>query len=383
MGKSPTITAEKRNLTPVKTYAPITAAAVAGIALFSLTACATNESAAPANAAASSPSSQVRGTIAGAGASSQAKAQEVWISAFQTANPDATVEYDPSGSGAGRESFQQGAVAFAGSDRAFKQEEIATGTFAQCQGSGIVEIPAYLSPIAVIFNLPGVSSLNLDANTIAGIFAGTITRWNDPAIVAQNPGGSLPDLAISPVHRADKSGTTGNFTDYLAAAAPSAWSFGSVEEWPAGLGGEAANQTSGLVDVVTKSPGTIGYADASKAGSLGTVKVKVGDAFVAYSPAGAAAVVDASPLQTGRSSGDLAVKLDRTTTVPGAYPIVLISYLIGCEQYQNPANAEVVKAYFSSVVSEAGQNAASKAAGNAPISAKLRTSAQAAIDSIK
>lgn len=355
------------------------AVAIGGIALLALTSCAANEG----GNSGDQGSSALSGTIAGSGASSQGAAQTAWTAGFQIANSGVTINYSPDGSGAGRESFQQGAVAFAGSDRAFTTDEIAAGPFNTCSTGNIVEVPAYISPIAVVFNLDGVTSLNMDADTIAKIFSGQIKKWNDPAIVSQNPDAKLPDLAISAVHRADKSGTTGNFTDYLAAAAPQSWTAGSVEEWPTELGGEGANQTSGLIDAVTNGKGTIGYADSSKAGDLGTVKVKVGDAYVEHSPEGASAVVDASPVEEGRGANDIAIKLDRTSTEAGVYPIVLVSYLIGCEQYKDAANAELVKAYFTYIVSEEGQQAAAKDAGSAPISAALREKVTTAIDAIK
>ncbi|RGE18787.1 phosphate ABC transporter substrate-binding protein PstS [Leucobacter sp. wl10] len=359
-------------------------AAVGGIAALTLSSCAANESAsnAPADGSASSGSS-LSGELVGAGASSQDSAQGAWVAGFQTANGDVTVNYDPTGSGAGRETFQQGASAFAGTDRAFKAEEIKAGPFQSCSTGEIVEFPAYISPIAVIFNVEGVDSLKLDAPTLAQIFTGKITKWNDPAIASQNDGVNLPDLNISAVHRSDESGTTGNFTDYLAAAAPSDWTVGSIESWPTEFGGEGAQGTSGVVSAVKNGTGTIGYADASQAGGLGTVDIKVGNEYVAYSPEAAAAIVDASPLEEGRSANDLAISLDRTSTEAGVYPIVLVSYLVGCQQYSDAANAELVKAYFSYVVSEDGQKAAADAAGSAPISADLRGKIQTAIDAIK
>src|SRR5690606_35360242 len=153
----------------------------------------------------------------------------------------------------------------------------------------------------IVFNVDGVDSLNMDAATVAGIFSGKITTWNDPAIAALNPDATLPDTAISAVHRSDKSGTTGNFTEYLEAAAPEAWTSGGVEEWPTELGGEGAQGTSGVVEAVSNGVGTIGYADASKAGDLGTVKIKVGEEFVEYTPEAASAIVDASTLESGRT----------------------------------------------------------------------------------
>ncbi|UOQ56348.1 phosphate ABC transporter substrate-binding protein PstS [Leucobacter allii] len=355
-------------------------AAIGGIAALTLTSCATNESGADTG---DSASSSLSGELVGAGASSQDSAQGAWVAGFQTANADVTVNYEPSGSGAGRETFQQGASAFAGSDRAFKTDEISAGPFEGCATGDIVEFPAYISPIAIIFNVEGVDSLKLDAATVAKIFSGEITKWNDAAIADQNPDATLPDQNISAVHRSDESGTTGNFTDYLAAAAPEDWTVGSIESWPTEFGGEGAQGTSGVVSAVTNGTGTIGYADASQAGELGTVEIKVGEEYVAYSPEAAAAIVDASPLEEGRTDHDLAIALDRTSTEAGVYPIVLVSYLIGCEEYADAANAELVKSYFSYIVSEDGQSTAAEAAGSAPISEDLRGKIQTAIDSIK
>jgi phosphate transport system substrate-binding protein len=227
-----------------------------------------------------------------------------------------------------------------------------------------------------------VDTLNLDAATIAGIFAGSITQWNDPAIVALNPDATLPDLAITPVHRSDDSGTTENFTDYLGAAAPDVWTYEADGVWPF-EGGEAAQGTSGVVDAVTNGTGTVGYADASRAGDLGTVAVQVGDEFVEFSPEAAAASVDASPEVEGRSEGDIAIEIDRTSEEAGVYPIVLVSYIIGCQQYADTENVELVKSYFSYMASPEGQDVAAEAAGSAPISDTLREQVTAAIDSIQ
>ena len=355
-------------------------AVIAMTAALALSSCAANEG---GSTAPDASVSTLSGNLVGAGASSQDSAQQAWIAGFQTANPDVTIDYDPSGSGAGRDTFLEGASDFAGSDRAFKAEEVAAGGFKKCAAdSSIVELPLYISPIAVIFNLDGIDSLDLEPAAIAGIFAGTITKWNDPAIAATNPDVTLPDLAITAVHRSDKSGTTGNFTDYLAAAAPDVWTSGAVEEWPL-QGGEAAQGTSGVVDAVTNGTGTVGYADASRAGDLGTVSGKVGDAFVPYSPEAASAVVDASPFEEGRADGDLAIALDRNADDTNVYPIVLVSYLIGCQQYEDPANVEIVKSYFSYIASAEGQDVAAENAGSAPISDSLREKIQTAIDSIQ
>ncbi|MCB1274861.1 MAG: phosphate ABC transporter substrate-binding protein PstS [Leucobacter sp.] len=353
--------------------------ALVTIAMLGLTACAANESPQANNGG---ESAALAGNLIGAGASSQGEAQNAWIASFLDVASGVDVTYDPAGSGTGRENFQQGASQYAGSDRAFKLDEIATGPFDACAvDSGLVELPAYISPIAVVFKLEGVETLNLDADALAGIFTGVITSWDDEAITSQNPGVQLPALSITPVHRADKSGTTGNFTDYLDGASD-AWPFGSVEEWPID-GGEAAPGTSGVVTAVSGGNGTIGYVDASRAAGLGTVNVKVGADYVTYSPEAAAAVVDASQLEEGRGENDLAISLDRGIDAAGVYPVVLVSYLIGCETYADPAVSPLVREFFSFVVSEEGQRIAAENSGSAPISGELRERAQNAIDRIK
>jgi phosphate transport system substrate-binding protein len=350
-------------------------AAIALVGALALASCAANEGGGGESV------SDLTGTLVGAGSSAVGAAQETWIAEFQTANTGVTITYDPSGSGAGRETFLAGGSDFAGTDRAFNDEEVAAGGFASCApDSGIVQLPLYISPIAVIFNLEGIDTLDLDADTIAGIFAGTITTWNDAAIADQNEGVELPDLAITPVHRSDDSGTTENFTDYLAQAAPSVWTYEADGVWPIGSG-EAAQGTSGVVDAVTNGTGTIGYADASRAGELGTVAVLIGDDYVPYSAEAAAAIVDASPFVEGRPDFDLSLELDRTPDTE-AYPVVLVAYLVGCETYVDEAQGELVKAYFTYMASPEGQAAAAEGAGSAPISESLFERVTAAIDVI-
>jgi phosphate transport system substrate-binding protein len=319
------------------------------------------------------------GTIAGAGASSQQAAQEAWIAGFTGANPDANITYDPSGSGAGRTQFLGGGVAFAGSDAALKDEEITQGK-TRCNGD-VVEVPAYVSPIAVIYNLPGVSELNLAPATIAQIFDRKIAKWNDPAIAADNPGATLPDLAITPVNRSDKSGTTQNFSDYLKVAAPDAWSYDVSDTWPV-QGGEAAQGTSGVVGAVKAGQGAIGYADESQAKDLGQAKVKVGDAYVGPTPDAAAAVLEASPRVEGQGDSIFAYKLARDTTAEGTYPVILTSYLIACAKYPDAATADLVKSYLTYVVSADGQQVAADTAGAAPLSDGLRSQITPAIGAI-
>src|SRR5690625_4870435 len=324
--------------------------------------------------------SELSGTLNGAGASSQAAAMEAWQVGFTDANPDVTVNYDPIGSGGGREQFLAGGVTFAGSDAYLDDEELTTAA-ERCGDGEVIELPNYISPIAVAFNLEGVDNLNLDAATIAGIFNQDITEWDDPAIADQNPDAELPAEPIVPVNRSDESGTTENFVDYLSATAPDAWPHEVSGDWPV-PGGEQAQGTSGVVDVLTGTPGAIGYIDASQIGDLSSVAVQVGDEYVPYSPEAAAGIVESSPTVEGRGQFDYAIELERDTTESGTYPIVLISYHLACTAYDDPNQAELVSDFLSYVVSEEGQQAAADAAGAAPISDTLRENAQEAVDAI-
>jgi phosphate transport system substrate-binding protein len=328
---------------------------------------------------------ELSGTLTGVGSSAMASAQETWVAEFQTANPDVTVNYSPDGSGAGRDAFTGGGADFAGSDRALKVEELTTDALAKSRcadGSKAINLPVYISPIAVIYNLEGVEGLKLDAPTVAGIFKGEITKWNDPKIAGQNSRVSLPSTNITAVHRADDSGTTENFTDYLHTLAPEVWDAEADGEWPI-EGGEAAQGTSGVVDAVTNGSGTIGYADASRAGELGVAEIKVGDSYLKYSPEAASALVDASPLaeEADRSENDLAIELDRKAS-GDVYPIVLVAYAIACEKYEDPAVAAKVKAYLSYIGSADGQSAAAEKVGNAPLSSDLSGKVEAAANAI-
>ena len=327
---------------------------------------------------------ELTGNLAGSGASSMQNAQTAWTESFMglvgAEGGDITVTYDPTGSGTGREQFLAGQVKFAGTDAALDEEELAASTEV-CNDEQAFNLPVYISPIAVVFNLEGVESLNLSAEVIGGIFAGDITNWNDPAIADLNPDAELPDLDIVPVHRSDDSGTTENFTEYLSQNAPDAWTHGPIETWPID-GGQSGDGTSGLISTVEGGNGTIGYADASQAGNLGTANIQVGEEFVEYSADAAAKAVDVSPREEGREENDIVVELDRTTEESGVYPIVLISYLALCGSYADSAEGEAVKAYASYIISEEGQQAGLENAGSAPISDELRAEAQAAIDGI-
>ncbi|MBE9403566.1 phosphate ABC transporter substrate-binding protein PstS [Brachybacterium sp. p3-SID1565] len=328
---------------------------------------------------------ELTGSIAGSGASSMQNAQTAWTESFmglvQAEGGDVTVTYDATGSGTGREQFLNSEVKFAGTDSPLDEEELAASTEV-CNGEQAFNLPVYISPIAVVYNLEGVDELNLTPEVIGGIFAGDITKWNDEKIVEHNPDANLPDKDIVPVHRSDDSGTTENFTEYLSENAPDAWTHGPVETWPID-GGQSGDGTSGLISTVEGGDGTIGYADASQAGNLGIAKIQVGEEFVEYSAEAAAKAVDVSPRAEGREENDIVVELDRTTTEQGVYPIVLISYLALCGSYADAGEGEAVKAYASYIISEDGQQVGADNAGSAPLSDELSSEAQAAIDGIQ
>lgn len=321
------------------------------------------------------------GQLAGAGSSAQAAAQQAWIAGFQQKNPGSTVSYDPIGSGGGRTQFISGGTAFAGSDSALAAAELAAAQ-KRCGGpANLVEIPVYISPIAVAYHLPGVNDLQLSPDTLAKIFKRQITKWSDPAIAADNPGVTLPGTAITTVARSDKSGTTQNFEDYLSKVAPTVWTSPVADTWPV-KGGEQAQGTSGVVDAIGAGDGTIGYADQSQVGKLSIAKIKVGGKYVGPSAQAAAAVLAQSPKSKDPGPHVFTYVLKRDTSAQGTYPVVLVSYEIACTKYPKAQDAALVKGYLNYVISPEGQAAAAKAAGSAPLPQSLRAKIQPSVGSI-
>jgi len=331
------------------------------------------------------PSADVSGEIAGAGASSQQAAQEAWIAEFENANSGATISYDPVGSGGGREQFISGGVAFGASDTPLSEDEGELGkAIKRCAPGELIEVPDYVSPIAIIYNLPEVEELKLDPETLAKIFNQEIDNWNDPEIAKENPDAELPDTRIVPVNRSDESGTTENFTDYLSQVAPKVWTHEPSGEWPV-KGGEAANGTSGVVEAVSAGEGTVGYADASQAGELGIALIKVGSDYAEPSPEAAAKVLELSPEDKEAEKGKyvFAFSVDRKTESSGTYPIILVSSMIACTKYDSAEEAGVVKAYLEYAISAEGQELAAEQAGSAPLSDALQKKFLPAIEAIE
>ena len=339
--------------------------------LTALTACGRDAGAADPNA-----SSDLVGEIRGAGATSQSDAQDAWMNTFMGANLRATVDYAGGGSGAGRTKLVEGAIDFAGTDTPMTADEIS-------RIGGAVELPLYISPIAVAYNLPGFtgeSHVNMTGEVLAKVLSGAITRWNDPALTALNPGATLPDLRIIVVGRSDDSGTTKALTTYLATVAPKAWPHEPEETWPL-RGGQSGDGTAGMIQTVSAATGTIGYADASKVpATLGTVAVGSNGAYVPVSAKAAAAALDAATL--GAEADETRLLYQPSHDAEGAYPIVLVSYLAARLRYDDAQIAAVVKAYLRFAASTRGQDASTKATGCAPITREMREKINAAIDKI-
>jgi phosphate transport system substrate-binding protein len=368
-----------------RTHASVVALACAGLIAASLTACGSDD---PTGTGAGGAAGSLSGTLKGGGASSQDKAQQAWAAGFQS--DGVTVDYTKSDSGAGRKSLLDGSFDYAGTDSALTPDEIKDSGKA-CSDGQAFDIPVYVSPIAVAFKLDGVESLDLTAETVAKIFDGTIDSWDDPAIAATNQ--AVADKltgSITVMYRSDDSGTTKNFTEYLSKAVPDVWTYDVSSTFPAEafadtFEGQGQNGTSGVVQGIQDgNNGTIGYADASGIGNLSTVKIKVGDMFVGPTAEGARATLDDSPRDTtDRAENDIVFSINRTTTAPGAYPVILVSYLAVCDTYATQAKADLVKGYLTYVTSAAGQDQAATAAGSAPISDDLRATAKQSIDTIK
>ena len=325
------------------------------------------------------------GEIAGAGATSQEAAQEAWIANFENENSGATISYDPVGSGGGREQFIAGGVAFAGSDAAISEEEgEAKAAIKRCSPGELIEVPAYVSPIAIIYNLPEVESLQLSAETLAKIFNQEITSGTTrrsppttPASICPTPASPRSTARTSPGRRRTSPNT-------CLRSSPSVWTHEVSGDWPV-KGGEAASGTSGVVEAVGAGEGAIGYADASQAGELGIAKIEVGKAFVEPTPEAAAAILEESPEDKELSAGKYTFPfaLDRKTEAEGTYPIVLVSYLLACTEYSSADEAAVVKGYLEYAISPEGQEAAAENAGSAPLSAALTTKITPAVEAIE
>jgi phosphate transport system substrate-binding protein len=339
------------------------------------TACGTDDNSARLGAT-RAPQAPVAGagdqaTLSGAGATFPATLVQEWIKHYRTLAPGVTVNYQAIGSGAGIQQLTSRTVDFAGSDVPLKDSEVAaTG------GPGaVVQVPWTAGGVAVEYNLPGLDELRLTPEALAGIFAGRITRWNDPAIKAGNPQASLPAAGIQVVHRSDGSGTTQVFTDYLKAVAPDVWTFPTGKDWPAGTAGTGAKGSDGVTAAVKQSTGSIGYAEPSfpKQAGLGiaTVRNAAGRFVAPTADAVSAALAGASV----RPDGTL--ELNYEPPSPVAYPIASPSYLMFYRAASDAAKDTALRHFAEWAITD-GQ-ALAEGLDYAPLPEVVQTSALGAV----
>ncbi len=313
------------------------------------------------------------GSLKAAGSTAQANAITDWIVIYQTGCPEATIDYQAVGSGAGIEQFIAGQTSFAGTDSAADEEERAAAS-ERCGTGTAVNVPLVGGGIGVVYHLEGIDELVLDPPTVARIFANEITRWNDPAIAALNPDVTLPDVAIAQFHRSDASGTTANFTGYLSEAAPEAWPFEPGKEWiaPGGQGAKGSDQVIASVDVTANSIGYVDLSYVDVAVNARGALLETGSGPVAPTPTNASAMIAAAEIVG--EDGNIELEFDYANPPAGAYPIVLVTYELVCASgLPESFNPALVASFLTYAASDAGQ-AALEAGGYAPITGDLLAS---------
>jgi phosphate transport system substrate-binding protein len=336
-----------------------------------------NSSATGSGDTSTAASTQKGGTISGAGATFPAPVYSEWAANFKKAQ-GTTVNYQAIGSGGGIAQLTAGTVDFGASDSAMKDEEIAAA-----KAKGVpVHIPTVLGAVTVSYNVQGVDKgLKLDGATVANIFLGKIKTWDDAAIKALNAGVTLPSTSIAVCHRSDESGTTKNFTQFLAAYSP-AWTKGpgvdKSVKWPTGTG---AKGNDGVAACVKQTDGAVGYVEQAYAlqNNFTTAAVKnragtfVNPSLAATSAAGAAA----------KPPADL-----RFSTIDGpgkdTYPIAAVTFLLVyqdmCKAGLKPAQAGLVKDWLNYAEGD-GQKVAPQLE-YAPLPDAIKAAAQAKIDGL-
>jgi len=343
----------------VSRHKSMVAVAVAGV---SLLAGACGSSSGTSTAPSSAPATTVGG---GSGSTFQAPFDQDAIAAFAKAHSGVTINYAGGGSGKGQKDLMSNLVDFAGTDSLVKDTSGYAG--------GLLYFPTVSGPITMSYNLSGVSKLTLSAPTIAKIFSGKITSWNNAAVAADNPGVTLPGTTIVPVHRSDGSGTTSNFTKYLTKAAPTDWTLGSATtvSWPAG--GQAGNGNPGVASIVGKTSGAIGYVDYSDALASGLTFASVVNSAgkpVAATLAGASAAVNGATVATD-------LTYDPTNSPdPAAYPITSPTWVI-VNKTQSDATKKAILKGFLQYLLTTGQTTVAKQDNFAALPSSLQQMALA------
>jgi phosphate transport system substrate-binding protein len=280
------------------------------------------------------------------GSTAQQNAMDVFNHEWGQFCPGKNVSYNPTGSGAGREQFIAGHVDFAGSDSPLTAEQIAPAA-RRCNGNPAWDLPLVFGPVALVYNLPGVTTLTLNSDVLAKVFTGRISAWNDPILTALNPGVTMPDTKIMPIYRVDSSGTTDNLQRYLTTAAPETWSKGVGTEFQGGVG-EGAAKSSGVVQAVHAVRGAIGYVEKGFADQAGLPygQIDTGSGPVPLTNESAANAVNAVAFMV--SANDLVLDLNPmyATRQAGTYPLVLATYEIVCSKGYDEQTAQAIKSFL-------------------------------------
>jgi len=314
--------------------------------------------------------SSLSGTLNGSGSTFQNSFNEAAIAAFADVAPKLTVNYQAVGSGQGKKDLAAGTTSWAGTDS--KVADADKGSYP----GGPLYFPTVAAPITVSYNLKGVSKLQLSADTLAGIFMGSIKTWNDPKIAADNPGTTLPSTAVTVAVRSDGSGTTSAFSKYLAKAAPSTFTLtaGDTVQWPSAQAGKG---NAGVAQIVSQTDGAVGYVDYSDAVasklSLASIKNK-GGSYVAPSPESASAALAGATV-----GSDLFIDaLDATGA--DAYPITTGTYVLVSATQKDAATANNLKGWITYLLTDAQGLAAD--ANFAALPSSLAQQALAQVDKI-
>jgi phosphate transport system substrate-binding protein len=283
-------------------------------------------------------------TLNASGATFPQSYYEEVIGAFKQKEPDVTINYAGGGSGKGRQDFADQVTDFGASDAPYKPEDAAG-----IKGGDFLYFPTVAAPITVSYNVKGVKKLRLSADTIAKIFQRQITSWDDAAIKADNPGVKLPSTSITVAHRADGSGTTENFTKYLVAAAPTAWTLGSgsTVSWPSDTQAGQGNQ--GVGQIVSTTDGAIGYVDLSDAKALklkfASLKNKDGK-FVSPTLKATSDAVSKAQQEANLTYNPL------DAAGRGVYPIAAPTWLLVYKNQTDKAKGDAIKAFLNFIYGE-------------------------------
>ncbi len=353
------------------------------VAALTLTACGSdNNSGSTATSGSASASADCGGknSITAEGSTAQQNAIALFNQVWGQVCPGKNLSYNPTGSGAGREQFIAKNVDFAGSDSALKDEQIAAAA-KRCGDNPAWHLPLVFGPIAIAYNIEGVDGLVLNGDTLAKIFQGQITKWNDPAIAALNEGKTMPDTTVTPIFRSDSSGTTDNFQKYLKAAAPEVWTKGAGSEFQGGAG-EGAQKSAGVAQAVQATPGAVGYVEKGFADQAGLpyAQINTGAGAVELTDETAGAAIDA--VKFAAEGNDLVLDLDSLygTKEPGAYPLVLATYNIVCSDGYDAETAAAVKSFLT-VAANDGQGGLSDA-GYVPLPEQFKERLLTSIEAI-